>query len=254
LFVAPSRLIVAPNENVTVINAANKSKVARRYDLAVVDEVMNGSGVVNRVETYPYSVKHMLRFQPKRFTLQPGEDQTVRIMIVRPAGLADGDYHSHLIFREVPLDEKSKEQLEAERQAAASDQGKKSATFEIRTLYGIGVPVIVQQGKIAQDLNIGDVKLGAMPDGNRQLSIDFTRTGNSEAAAKLSAQYVQPGKPPVSVIDPQWVRLYREIDKVSKDYPLTNIPKDAKGGKIVISLAKSESDDSKTVKKEIAFN
>jgi hypothetical protein len=117
------------------------------------------------------------------------------------------------------------------------------------------VPVIVQQGKITEDLDMSNFKLGTTPDGkDRMLSIDFARTGNSEAAAKLSADYVQPGKPPVSVIDQQWVRLYREIDKVSKDFPLSNLPKDAKGGKIVISLVKSETDDSKTVKKEIAFN
>lgn len=254
LFVAPSRLTIAPGQSIAVIDTSNKSKVARRYDLTVVDEAMNPQGVLDRVDTFPYSVKHMLRFQPKRFTLQPGEDQTVRIMIVRPANLADGDYHSHLLFREVPLDEKSEQQLEAEHKAATATAAK-SVTFDVHTLYGVGVPIVVQQGKIVSDISMGEPKLGMTPDGKEHLlTLDFTRTGNAEAAGLLTATYVQPGKAPVPVIPQQWVRLYREAGKITKSIPLTNLPAGAKGGKIEISLARSETDASKTLKKDITFN
>jgi hypothetical protein len=80
------------------------------------------------------------------------------------------------------------------------------------------------------------------------------RTGNASSSGKLTADYVQEGKPPVPVIAMQWVRLYHEVDKISKNIPLINVPNDAKGGKIVISLVRNEADDSKTIKKEIAFN
>ena len=250
LFVAPHRLIIPSTEKVSILNLSNKSNEARRYDLTIIDQVMDKNGVTQLKDTFDYSAKRMVKFVPKRFTLQPGEQQTVRVMVERPANLPDGDYHSHLLFREVPLSVKDKAQLEAERKAVEQ----KSVSFEIRTLYGIGVPLVVQQGKIVEDLNLGDIKLGMMPDGKqRSLNIDFLRTGNSEAAAQLKAEYVQPGKAPVSVIDPQWVRVYREVDKISKDIPL-KVPEGAKGGKIVISLVKSETDDSKTVKKEVAFN
>lgn len=254
LFIAPSRLTIAPGQSIAVIDTSNKSKVARRYDLTVIDEAMSPQGALERVDTFPYSVKHMLRFQPKRFTLQPGEDQTVRIMIVRPHDLADGDYHSHLLFREVPLDEKSEQQLEAERKTAAAEAGK-SVSFEIRTLYGVGVPIVVQQGKIVSDINMGEPKLGTTPDGKfRQLTIAFTRSGNAEAVALLTANYVQPGKAPVPAMPQQWVRLYREANTVTRSIPLINLPAGAKGGKIELSLARSETDASKTLKKEITLN
>jgi len=189
---------------------------------------------------------------PRRFTLLPGEQQAIRVMVARPANLADGDYHSHLLFREVPVDEKDKKQLEADLQTQKEE---KPLSFELGVLYSLAIPVIVQKGKIVADLSMGDPKLGLKADGKgRQLAIDFTRTGNASSAGKLTADYVQEGKPPVPVIQPQWVRLYHEVDKISKDIPLINVPKDAKGGKIVISLARDQADDSKTIKKEIAFN
>ncbi len=252
LFVAPHRLIILPTEKVSVLNLSNKSSEPRRYDLQLIDQAMDANGVTQRVESFPYSVKNMVRFVPKRFSLQPGEQQTVRVMVQRPPNLADGDYHSHLLFREVPLNVKDKAQLEAERQTAAAQ---KSVSFEIRTLYGVAVPIVVQQGKLISDMNLGQPKLVIGAESKqRELAIDFIRTGNSEAAAMLKAEYVQAGKPAVPIIQPQWVRLYHEIDKITKQIPLINIPKDAKGGKIVVSLIKDEADDSKTVRKELAFN
>ena len=208
LFVAPHRLVVPPSEKVSVLNISNKSSEARRYDLTLIDQVMNEKGVTQRLDTFPYSIKQMVKFVPKRFSLQPGEQQTVRVMIKRPADLADGDYHSHLLFREVPLNVKDKAQLAAERKTA-----EKSVSFEITTLYGIAVPIIIQQGKIIQDIEFDTPTLAMSDDGKqRQLSINFTRIGNSEAAAKLKAEYVQDGKAPVQIIDPQWIRLYREVE------------------------------------------
>lgn len=246
LFVAPHRLIVKPDETVGVLNVSNKSDKPRRYDLTIVDQVMDTTGVTQRKDTFEYSAKRMAKFVPKRFTLEPGGRQTVRVMITRPADLKDGDYHSHLLFREVPLSTKDKKQLEAERKDAG--QG---VSFEIRTLYGIGVPMIVQHGKVEEDIELGEAKVRT-GEGGKTLEIAFRRLGNSEAAGKLSVDYVGAGKEPVAVIDPQWVRIYREVDAITKTFSL-NLPEDAAGGKLVITLVKDETDPAGTVSKEITF-
>lgn len=244
LFVAPHRLIITPGEKSETINVSNKSSEARRYDLSLVDQVMTPEGVTQRADNGPYSAKKLLDYRPKRFTLKPGDSQVVRVVVSRPAGLADGDYHSHLMFREVPLGKKDKENLPQE--TKASD---KTVTFEIRTLYGLGVPIIVQQGKVAADIDMGDPAVGSGGKGN-VLSVTFTRSGNAEAAGKISAEYVQGGKA-VSVLDPQWVRMYREADKISKKFDL-KLPANASGGKLIVSLTRDESDPKKTIKKEVS--
>jgi hypothetical protein len=152
-----------------------------------------------------------------------------------------------MLFREVPLSEKDKL-----KNPAAAPTNEKTVTFEIRTLYGIGVPIIVQQGKIASDIDMGEPALGALDGKTRPLTVAFTRSGNAEAAGKMTATYVQGDKPGVNVMDPQWVRIYREADKITKTFPLT-LPAAASGGKIVVSLMRDESDPKKTITKEISL-
>lgn len=250
LFVAPHRLIISPGQKSETISVTNKSDEPRRYDLVMIDQVMDANGVTQRVDTYQYSIKKIVEFRPKRFTLEPGKSQVVRVVANRPAGMADGDYHSHLLFREVPLSMKDKAQMQQER-----SESDKSVTFEIRTLYGIGVPIVVQHGKISSDIAMGEPRLDKPANAKfRQLTVDFTRTGNAESAGKLSVDYVAGGGAPVPVIDPQWVRLYREVGQITKKFDLVKLPEGASGGKLVMSLARDENDPSRTIKKEIPLN
>jgi hypothetical protein len=246
LFVAPNRLTITPDSRSDVLNVSNKSEEERRYDLMLIDQVMGPNGVTQRMETFNYSAKPMLKFQPKRFTLKPGESQVVRVVVERPAGQPDGDYHSHLLFREVPLSLKDK--------AAQPEPAQKTVSFEIRTLYGIAIPVVVQTGKVSSDITLDDAKIGMAEDGKtRNLAVTFSRLGNAEAVGKFAIEYVAPGKQPVPVIDTQWLRIYHEVDKITRQFDLTYLPADAKGGKFVLTLVKDESDPSKTLRKEVTF-
>ena len=248
LFVAPHRLIVSSAQKSETISVSNKSDKPRRYDLTMIDQAMTDKGVTERKDNFEYSVKSMVNYTPKRFTLQPGQSQVVRVVVNRPDKLADGDYHSHLLFREVPLNRKDKEALRDDRKEA-----EKTVSFEIRTLYGIAVPVVVQAGTVTSDISMGEPALGKSADGKPQLKIDFARSGNSEAAGKLSAEYVQADGKNIPAIDPQWIRMYRESDKVSKTFDLAGLPEGASGGTVVLSFMKDENDPAKTVKKEISL-
>ena len=250
LFVAPHRLVIGSSEQGQVISVTNKSNKLRRYDLELVDQVMGSDGITMRKDTFDYSIKRMTKFVPKRFTLEPGARQNVRVQVKRPDGMADGDYHSHLLFREVPPNVKDKQKLQEERKDA-----EKVVSFEIRTLYGIAVPIIVQKGVIDGSISMGEPVLGKTADGTQHmLKIDFNRGGNSEATGKVSITYVADGKEPVLAVEEQWVRIYREVGKVSKEFALSKLPADAKGGKLMISLVRDEADASKTDKQEISFN
>lgn len=238
LFVAPHRVIMDASEKVEVLNVANKSEKTHRYDLTLIDQVMNERGMTLRQDTFEYSAKRMIRFVPKRFTLKPGERQVVRVMVKRPEGLADGDYHSHLLFREVPLSVQDKQALKDERNA---ENKEKSVTFEIRALYGVAVPIIVQQGKVESDISLGDVRLIPASDKTLPaLEIDFTRSGNAEAASQVSASFVKAGGKPVELLGATWVRIYREVNKVTRRIELKNIPSDVtlSEGKIILTLTK----------------
>jgi hypothetical protein len=100
---------------------------------------------------------------------------------------------------------------------------------------------------------MADAKAGMNAEGHHVTTVTFTRTGNSEGVGKFSIDYVAPGKDPVPVIDTQWLRIYHEVDKITRDFDLSYLPKDAKGGKLVLTLIKDENDPSKSIRKEIPF-
>jgi hypothetical protein len=237
LSVSPHRLVIKPGEKSGIISVSNKSGESHRYSLILIDQVMDKKGVTQRQDTFNYSAKHMVRFSPKHFLIRPGDEQTVRVAVMRPAGLADGDYHSHLLFHEVPVD-MTDEQLET---AVISGQ---------KNLYGIAMPLVIQQGSLFSEIGIHDAGLvSGTASQTCQLSIEFMRSGNAEATVKLSADYMPEGKAPITVLEARWIRLYREVDKVSREFDLANIPENAGSGKLVIYL--DDNDDLKTAKKEI---
>ena len=202
LFVAPNRVVIEDDQRIQTVVVSNKSDRPRRYDITVVNQKMNEQGMTQRVEDFEYAAKPMLRFVPKRFTLEAGERQVVRVMVRRPRDLGDGDYHSHMLFREVPLQRKTKEELMAERERAGG-----GVKFEIGTLYGVAVPVVVRQGNIVSSLEMTDVKVL----NRNSLAASFKREGNAEASAYLTAKRGE-----TDVIDRQWVRMYREVDQINK--------------------------------------
>ncbi len=231
LFVSPHRVDFGPDARVETLNVANKSEVTRRYDLQIIDQVMQEDGTTARLDDFPYSAKDMLRFVPKRFTLEPGERQTVRVMVRRPAGLPDGDYHSHLLFREVPL--------RAQERPAVATGTQRGAVFEIKALYGVAVPIVVQNGRVQSEMSIASAARGKDENGRDVLTVRFNRSGNAEASALLSGVHRKGDGADVPVITEQWVRIYREVDRITRNIVLR--PPEGhrlSGGSIVLTLVK----------------
>lgn len=248
LFVAPHRIVIAPNEKIQVINVANKSDATRRYAISKVDQVMNDKGLTEQKETFDYSAKRMIRAVPARFTLKAGERQTIRVMARRGKDLMDGDYHSHLLFKEVPLTNKDKAELEKDAQEAQKKVPQEAikpggASFEIQALYGVAVPIIVQHGHLSAHIEMTSAQILRPEEGQGYLlDMNFERSGNAEAAGFLSAEYVGNGQT-VDLVPKQWVRMYREVDTISKSLKV-KFPEgqDYSQGKIVVTFDRGYSD------------
>lgn len=236
--VTPHRLVIPAGSKTGIVSVVNKSEKERRYTLRMADQVMDESGATWLQDGFIYSAAGMTKFVPKEFSVQPGQRQVVRVLVSRPEGLADGDYHSHLVFSEIQPGEEDKKEV-----------GSKKAP------YGIAMPLVIQQGRIDSAIAIGDVRLGGGVFGQpRLLTVELTRQGNAEATGKISARYLREGHAPVDLVRPQRVYLYREVKKIRREFRLSKLPEDAAGGKIVVYLMRDENDDSKTLKQEISVD
>ncbi len=231
LFVSPHRVSIEPKQRVQILNVANHSDIPRRYDLKIIDQIMLENGRTKTVKNAKYSAKPILRFVPKRFTLKPGERQVVRIMAKRGKNLPDGDYHSHLLFKEVPLRNHEADTM----MSSQADGG--SVSFEIKAVYGVAIPIVVQKGKIESSISVEKIKLAKDDKGKLSLFLNALRTGNAEAAGFISVQHMVSGREAVDIIPKQWLRMYREVDSINKTIPL-RLPEgySLKGGEIVLTM------------------
>lgn len=90
----------------------------------------------------------MLTFSPRQVVVKPNSSQKLRIFAKRPADLPDGEYHSHILLKPEPLEQKKKA-LEA--QDSPNREGL-HATFKVRNY--IAVPIFVRHGETNIDFEI----------------------------------------------------------------------------------------------------
>ena len=252
LFVSPHRVVLEPRERTDVVSIANQSDRERKYEMIAVDQVMNENGVTQRKDTFQYSAKRMLRFVPQRVTLKPGERQIVRIMARRPADLDDGDYHSHLLFREVPNKDETAELAGKQSDVKVkADSGAKTLSFNIGTYFGVAIPVIVQKGQVESAISMGQIEVAPRSDGKVLFaSVPFTRTGNAEASGFLKI-YIQDATGEAISSQVVWVRVYREVDEIIRKISV-NLPETIpSGSKVKFDLYATDDDKSPVISSQI---
>lgn len=232
LFIAPHRVVIAPDQRTTEVTVANQSETKRRYEITMIDSVMTETGSTKRVDTFEYSAKRMVRYVPRAVELAPGERQTVRLMVRRPKDLADGDYHSHLLFRE--------KAVEPEKPVEGEEENKFS--FQVGAQYGVAIPVIVQQGTIEAAVKVGDVT--KTTGEQKGLTVTFNRTGNAEAGAYLRVFRVEGGAEK-AISAPLWVRIYREVGSITRNIPL--MADAILEGKVILRLYTHADQDAETL-------
>jgi fimbrial chaperone protein len=207
LVVAPTRIVLEPNQRTTEAGVTNRTNRPVRYRLSVEDVLMDARGVTREISgTFPYSVKGMVRFMPKTLTLAPGQRQTVRIMVNRPVGLEAGDYHSHFMLNEIITPVASSPTTAPNPEVQNSGFG-----LEIGMSYSTGVPLIVQVGQISSSLRLNGATLVREAGRATALELNLTRSGNAEGAALL--QGTTAGGAPAFA--PRMVRLYREVENAT---------------------------------------
>ncbi|MCI5061165.1 MAG: hypothetical protein MRY79_08885, partial [Alphaproteobacteria bacterium] len=121
-------------------------------------------------------VTDMIRFAPRRFTIPPNSSQQVRLMLRTPAGLADGEYRSHLWVR--PEADVEELKLRNEMQ----QKGKQGVS--LRMLAGVTMPVIVRKGALEASTSITDLRASETP-GFIDVSFRLNRQGSRSVYGDL---------------------------------------------------------------------
>lgn len=188
--VAPTRIVFGGQTRTAAVSLINHSDKTFIYSLHFVNYRMLESGELQLIsEAGPGEMfaGSMIRFTPRRLILEPKKSQTVRLQVLKPAGLADGEYRSHLVFQVVPDTPKDAE--------PAPEQEEDSLSIKLIPVYGVSIPVIIRQGATWAKASISNVVVeygseNALP----QAKFELNREGNQSVYGNIEVEYAPPGR------------------------------------------------------------
>ncbi len=148
--ITPPRLVIDSEQKTGFFIIKNNSSVPETYRFGWRHVAMTPDGdVVNLEKEGMDSVpgyrpaREVLRFSPRRTTLQPGEAQRVSFLVRRKPGLPEGEYRSHFLV-----------ERESQAQSGKGDTVSNSATVGFGLNVARAVPVYVMNGNVKGSLEI----------------------------------------------------------------------------------------------------
>lgn len=186
LAVAPTRIVLEGRTRSAQISLLNRGTIPAIYRISVINMQMTENGEYKRVETSGIGEGHadtLVRHAPRQVELEPGKSQTVRILLRKPADLAEGEYRSHILFQAVP-DPGTGQSVEM----ATKEDG---LSIRLIVVPGITIPLIVRQGDLSATASISTASLSTA-NGNPTLSLRIDRTGTRSLFGDIAVTYVKP--------------------------------------------------------------
>ena len=236
LLVAPTRLILNGGRSAEVI-LNNIGDEPATYRISAEFRRMNADGMLEDVASptdAEKAARDMLIFAPRRVTLAPHEPQSIRIAARPPAGLADGEYRVHLLFRAIPP---------ATPVTQAPVAPVKGLSFQLGSGYRVTIPVIVRLGNLSVKAGISDVHLQNR-DGKPTIAMELTRSGTRSTFGEV--RVLKAGvKDPIALS--RAIAVYTEINEREVVVPVDGKYKGDLAGPVTVEYVETYDDGSKTI-------
>ena len=221
LMVTPTRVVFEGNERTKQVNLINNGSETGRFKVSFVRKNMTPEGsmkVIEENEPGLYS-DEMVRFSPRLVTLAPGQSQTVRLMLRKKSGTADGEYRSHMMFQSLPdptaTDVKN-----------LTSENSDSFSIQLIPVVGITIPVIVRQGKLGADVSLSgfEIKQANTVKPQSVLSLQINREGNKSIYGDFRVYFTPKGGTPVVIGQVNGVAVYTSLNSRSIEIQLQAPP------------------------------
>ena len=205
LMVMPTRVVLEGRERSAEVALRNVGSQKSTYRILFKEMDMLPEGRLEERNKKPGEItaSDLVRYSPRQVELEPGETQTVRLQLRKPEGLPDGEYRSHLLFQAIPPVEPPK---------PPSAETTNAISFDIKTLFGISIPVIVRHGNAHGSASLANLKLEApKQDGTPVLALDLQREGNRSLGGELQVRWEPASGRPVVVLPLAGAVIYHNL-------------------------------------------
>ncbi|MDP4290416.1 MAG: hypothetical protein Q8908_04985 [Bacteroidota bacterium] len=183
LMINPNRVVFDDSKQREEISLVNMGKDTATFSITFVQRKMKEDGsfeALAKPEPGQMLAEPYVRVYPRHVTLAPGEPQLIVLQYRRQAGMAPGEYRSHLYFRAEPT-EKPVEGIQGESKPDL-------LIINLNPIYGITIPVIIRIGQGIAGATLSDIKLNNQ-ESAPTLQFTINRSGNLSTYGDLTVEY-----------------------------------------------------------------
>jgi hypothetical protein len=216
LLVSPARVTLDNRNRTTELILSNRGDATDTYRIRLIHMAMTEDGGLQEIPA-PASGQDpadLVRFAPHQITLEPGQTQVLRVMLRKPAELADGEYRIHMLFQAIPPELAG---------TPSKDKDKsKGVSIKVVPIMGLAIPIIVQQGEITAKAGLAGLHVEA-EKGRMVAAFHLTRAGNASVYGDLEATFQPKNGKPIPLGAMNGVAVYPPLDarnvKMTLDLP-----------------------------------
>ncbi len=177
LQILPPRIVIEEGRSAS-LTLVNRNNESGEYRLSTRNIRTGEDGrfeIITEANEDELFADKMLRYSPRRVTVDGQSKQDVRVVVRKPKDLKEGEYRSHLVFRSIPkpLDQTS--------------EGANSISMQFNPTLEITIPVIVRHGDLTAEINLTDQKLTVDEEGQQHLEFTINREGTRSIYGEISA-------------------------------------------------------------------
>lgn len=228
--VMPKRIVFDGSQRVHDVTLANTGQDTAMYAISFVNYMMTENGKFEEVQEPQEGQRFatdFLRYYPRRVSLAPNEAQTIRVQTTRTGSMEDGEYRSHMYFRAI-----EKQQALGDRETASSD----GISINIKTVFGISIPVIIRHGKKTTAISLSDVEINKTGE-KSILNLTIHRQGNMSVYGNLLVEHRSPSGERVTLGQVKGISVYtpNASRHFSMELDFSQVEQNANEGKIEVT-------------------
>jgi P pilus assembly chaperone PapD len=170
LLITPTRIVFSERDRVQEVILVNTASEPRTYALAwlemkQLDNLAYAKLDDNEAKAFARA-SDFIRFTPRRLTLQPGENQRIKLMLRRTSNSQDKDYRSHLKFTVIP---------NAVMQDDSNDESTNANGTQIKLnlFLNYSIPVMIKNDSSAQNIAISNLAFRKNIDSSTNATLTF---------------------------------------------------------------------------------
>ncbi|MBK66753.1 MAG: hypothetical protein CMP22_01310 [Rickettsiales bacterium] len=184
LMISPFRVIFEGRTRSDVVYVINRSDETKTYRIEWFETFADENGkyifrdkMTPEQEAALKPAQNLIRYSPRQVILGPGQKQAVRIAYRKPSGLEEGEYRSHVIFK----------QLAGTSEVGDIRQNKDTAAMQLLLNMSVSIPIVIRHGDLKADANFisGNLESNYGPDNEDVFNMVLKRKGEASTYGSI---------------------------------------------------------------------